>query len=280
MDNKTMKLSILIPSYNMSTKIDQCLESIFGSTASKDDYEVVVLDSSDDGSIDIYKKWIDKENTLKVARSKKRIDVGIARNLVVQQAKGDYIFYLDVDDKLNDKDVLKKMIDGLDGKDIYICSYKSRKDDHVFKLEPKTFLQAASCPVAPWTKVYKRELFVTFPKYTPEDVLPHYLLIDHCKTFGYFDFAVVDYDNTPENTGAISRTFDWLYTHPSNLMQLAVTDQIEKLGLKEEFVAGVIHNLADMWQFRNKLKNEEVKKAYMHRLCNEYKNFMSGIYVH
>ena len=41
-----------------------------------------------------------------------------------------------------------------------------------------------------------------------------------------------------------------------------------------------MHNLADMWQHRDKLKKEEVKRAYMHRLSNEYKNFMSGIYVH
>ena len=52
------------------------------------------------------------------------------------------------------------------------------------------------------------------------------------------------------------------------------------LGLREEFVAGVIHNLADMWQFRNKLKNEEVKKAYMQRLSKEYQSIMSGVYVH
>ena len=104
----------------------------------------------------------------------------------------------------------------------------------------------------------------------PEDVWSHYLLIDKCQSFGSFDFAVVDYDNTPENKGAISRTFDWLLTHPTNLIELANGDQFKNLGLRDEFVAGVIHNLADMWQFRDKIINPDIKKAYQNRFYREY----------
>lgn len=181
---------------------------------------------------------------------------------------------------MRDADALKKLIDGLDGKDLYVCSYWSRRDNVSFKLEPRTFLQLANCPVACWTKVYKRELYVPFPTYMPEDVLPHFLLCDRVKTFGYFDFPVVDYDNTPANKGAISRTFDWLLSHPSNFISLAHSNEMKKLGLREEFLGGVIHNLADMWLYRDRIANPDVKKAYMSRLTREYTNFMSGIYVH
>lgn len=58
----------------------------------------------------------------------------------------------------------------------------------------------------------------------PEDVFAHYMLIDKCKTVGFTDFVLVDYDNTPENKGAISRTFDWCKEHPTNLLQLAASD--------------------------------------------------------
>ena len=123
-------------------------------------------------------------------------------------------------------------------------------------------------------------MYVPFPSYMPEDVLPHFLLLDRATSFGYFDFAVVDYDNTPQNKGAISRTFDWLVQHPTNLLELADSNKLKNLGLREEFVAGVIHNLADMWQCREKITNPEIKKAYHGRLCREYRNFMCGIYVH
>lgn len=264
----------------MGSKIDQCLQSVFTSTADKAEYEVIVCDSSNDGSIDIFKKWIDKEHSLKVIRSKHQLNIGLARNIAVQQARGDYVFCLDIDDKLASLDALKTLIDSLDGKDIYVCSYYSRRDQKNIILKPTSYLQLAQCPVACWTKAYKRQLYVPFPKYMPEDVLPHYLLIDQCKSFGYIEKPIVDYDNTPENKGAISRTFDWLFTHPTNLMQLAREDTLQKLGLREEFLAGVIHNLADMWSNRDLIQNPQVKVAYMNRLNKEYSNFMSGVYVH
>ena len=275
-----MKLSIIIPSYNMGSKIDQCLDSIFNSTADKNDYEVVVFDSSDDNSMDIWKKWVEKEQTLRVMHSKKRTNIGQSRNFAVKEAKGEYLFCLDVDDKFYDKDTLKKVIDGLDGKDLYVCSFWSRIDNQLKKLEPKNYGMLASCPVACWTKVYKKEKYVPFPHYMPEDVLPHFMLCDRVQSFGYFDFPVVDYDNTPDNKGAMSRTFDWLLNNPSNLISLARSDQLKKLGLKEEFLAGVLHNLADMFQYRERIKNPQVKIAYMFRFTKEYSNFMSGIYIH
>lgn len=76
-----MKLSIIIPSYNMGSKIDQCLDSIFSSTANKEDYEVIAFDSSDDGSMDTWKKWLERETNLSVIHGKKRTNIGKSRNI-------------------------------------------------------------------------------------------------------------------------------------------------------------------------------------------------------
>lgn len=45
-----MKLSIIVPSYNMRSKIQQCIDSIYSSGADEKQFEVIVCDSSDDGS--------------------------------------------------------------------------------------------------------------------------------------------------------------------------------------------------------------------------------------
>ena len=153
--------------------------------------------------------------------SDKRVFCGQARNLAVSKCSGEYVMCVDIDDRLESKDTLGKVLKSLDGKDIYACSYMSRRDKCEIVFKPTNMEQLARIPVAIWAKVFKRELWVNQPSYMPEDVWPHFLLIDKCKTFGYFDFPVIDYDNTPENKGAISRTFDWLLNHPSNLMQLA-----------------------------------------------------------
>lgn len=275
-----MKLSIVIPNYNMGSKVSQCLETVLESTADKGQYEVIVCDSSTDGSMDELKKWCEKHDNLKVVHCSKRLSAGTARNIAHQQCSGEYVMCLDIDDKLCSKDILKKVVDGLDGKDIYACSYTSRKDKRDFILKPENIAQMAKMPVACWSKIVKRELWIELPPYMPEDVWTHFMLVDRCKTVGYFDFPVIDYDNTPENKDAMSRTFDWLMAHPSNLIGLNNSGELKKLGLKEEFITGVIHNLADMWGHKDLIKQPEVKMAYMQRFINEYRNFSTGIYVH
>ena len=134
-----MKLSILIPSYNMASKIDQCLHTIFDTNADKNEYEVIVCDSSSDGSMEIYKKWMEKNNNLKIIHTKNRLPIGPGRNFAWQKCVGDYVLCLDVDDKLASQDTLKKVLEGLDGKtDIYACPYKSRKDKVDVIYAPKT----------------------------------------------------------------------------------------------------------------------------------------------
>lgn len=88
------------------------------------------------------------------------------------------------------------------------------------------------------------------------------------------------YDNSNENTGAISRTFDFLKNSPQNLFQLAYNNILTKNNLRDEYVVGVIHNLADMYAVRNSFKNQDVKDAFMQRFFNTYRNFSSGVFIH
>ena len=55
-----MKLSIIIPSYNMESKIKQCLDSILNQDADKAEYEIIIFDSSNDGSEMILKDYTRK----------------------------------------------------------------------------------------------------------------------------------------------------------------------------------------------------------------------------
>lgn len=127
-----MKLSILIPSYNMAGKIEQCLATILCSKSQ--DFEVIVCDSSTDGSLETYVKLMKQDKRLKVMHSKQRIPCGSARNLAYRHSCGEYVFCMDIDDKLAGEDTLDKMVAGLDGKDIYFCPYVSRKSKNIVQL--------------------------------------------------------------------------------------------------------------------------------------------------
>lgn len=67
---------------------------------------------------------------------------------------------------------------------------------------------------------------------------------------------------------------------PHNLLQLAVTSEIEDRKLRQEYITGCMHNLADMFDLRSKLKTECVKNAWADKFRSEYQQFMSGFFIH
>ena len=91
-----MKISIIVPVYNVEKYIDRCISSLLDQDI--DDYEIIIVnDGSTDGSWDIL---------LELARQDKRIEVyskangGVAetRNLLLKKARGEWVLFIDSDD--------------------------------------------------------------------------------------------------------------------------------------------------------------------------------------
>lgn len=93
------KISVIIPCYNQEKYIAETIESVLAQTF--DDFEAIVInDGSKDKSLDIIKEY-----SLKYPNKIRYIDqqnqgVIAARNNAIGQAKGEYIFPLDGDDKI------------------------------------------------------------------------------------------------------------------------------------------------------------------------------------
>lgn len=93
-----MKLSIIIPAYNLEGYIDKCLESICNQTFDKCDMEVIVVeDGSTDATPQILDEWAEKIEYITVIH-KANEGVSAARNMGIDIAKGEYIFFFDGDD--------------------------------------------------------------------------------------------------------------------------------------------------------------------------------------
>lgn len=55
-----MRLSIIIPVYNVEPYVGKTLESIFDTTASSDDFEVIVVnDGTKDGAMEVVRQYVD-----------------------------------------------------------------------------------------------------------------------------------------------------------------------------------------------------------------------------
>lgn len=97
-----MLISIIIPIYNVSLYIEGCLMSVLNQTYR--DIEVILIDDkSPDDSIEIVKNTLERESSeFKVSILSHDVNKGLseARNTGIKAATGEYIFFLDSDDKL------------------------------------------------------------------------------------------------------------------------------------------------------------------------------------
>lgn len=111
-----VKLSIVIPVYNVENYIRECLGSILNESTKNLPFEVIVVnDGTKDNSMDIVEQF-SKEYTNVVVLNQTNQGQGQARNYGVSIAQGDYIWFVDSDDWI-EKDAIKILLNLINAKD-------------------------------------------------------------------------------------------------------------------------------------------------------------------
>ena len=92
------KFTVIIPAYNAGKYLDECLESLV--SQSFKDFEVIVVD---DGSTDrtavLGRKYTELDNRFRLVE-KDNGGVSSARNSGIDNAKGEWVLFVDADDVL------------------------------------------------------------------------------------------------------------------------------------------------------------------------------------
>ena len=92
----TLKLSIIILTWNSDHLLRKCLSSIQANTT-LNDYEIIIIDNnSNDGTREFFKS-IEKDDSYRFILNNRNRGVGPARNQGIKLATGKYILILDVD---------------------------------------------------------------------------------------------------------------------------------------------------------------------------------------
>lgn len=95
-----MKLSIIVPMYNVEHYLRQCLDSIY--KLDKIEKEVILVnDGSKDETLEIAKEYGEKYREITTVIDQHNSGLSITRNKGLEKAKGDYIYFFDGDDFLN-----------------------------------------------------------------------------------------------------------------------------------------------------------------------------------
>ena len=116
-----MKVSIIIPVYNVEKYIGKCLDSLVNQTL--EDIEIIVVnDGSPDNSQKIIDKYVEKYPNKIKSFIKENGGQGSARNLGLKYAKGKYISFVDSDDWLEKNAIEEMYNEAIKSKsDIVIC---------------------------------------------------------------------------------------------------------------------------------------------------------------
>lgn len=95
-----MKVSIIIPIYNVSKYIERCLRSALDQTW-KDLEIILVNDCTPDDSMDIVRNVLETSSRIDIVtilKHERNRGLSAARNTGIRQAAGDYLYFLDSDD--------------------------------------------------------------------------------------------------------------------------------------------------------------------------------------
>lgn len=93
-----MKISALVPVYNLEKYIDECLESLIKQITNFD-YEIVVVDDgSTDKSWEIICEYSHKHSELKAYRNPNNIGLAKTQKRLLSECSGDFLAYIDGDD--------------------------------------------------------------------------------------------------------------------------------------------------------------------------------------
>lgn len=96
--NNPIKISIIVPVFNVKDYLEDCLNSILAQTFSK--YEVIIVnDGSTDSSPQIIESYQTKFPHIKIIHQQNQ-GLSNARNTGIKHAVGKYLFFLDSDDKI------------------------------------------------------------------------------------------------------------------------------------------------------------------------------------
>lgn len=239
-------ISIIIPAYNGENYYQRCIDSI--EQQNMDQYEVIIID---DGSTDRFyekcKAYISDKKNYHIVKQKNQ-GVAVARNKGISLAKGEWLYFLDIDDEL-EKQALFEMKNQLENNIQWLLmsfskhvvgekrKYTLHPSDNIAGIQkgynklPKLLNEELF--MYPCAKLYRRDIIISnqlgFPqgvKYG-EDIRFNLEYFRHVQVYKVCRFPVMIY-HIDQGKGAGSAYYDHSFD-----IQMDIDEKI--LSMNEQF---------------------------------------------
>lgn len=209
-------ISVVVPVYNVEQYIRECVDSIVSQTYYH--LEIVLID---DGSLDncpvICDEYAKKDSRIKVIHQKNG-GLANARNVGIENSKGEYITFIDSDDYIA-SNYIEILLRGIieNNADVSIASFQSFEKNNTAVIEDcscqfatiskkrcfEIYTSISTNPfVSAWNKLYKRNLFsnIRFPKgKLYEDAFTTYKIFDAAQKIVFTSSVLYFYRLNPDS---------------------------------------------------------------------------------
>lgn len=232
---KTPTFSVIIPVYNVENYLEECICSVINQKFA--DYELILVDDgSTDSSGTICDRYADENDKIRVIH-KQNEGQSDARNVGLQQAKGEYVCFVDSDDYWDEEAMLETLFQKAKlGVDVILfkfkkyfenrkrfspCSFSFDIPQHITNnIEKMLFLiDNDAFYTSPWSKCIKRSVLmnngIEFEKgLLGEDNDWYYKVIEKAESYETIDEVFIVYrqrGGSITKSGTIKNLLDLLY---------------------------------------------------------------------
>ncbi len=246
-------ISVIVPIYKAESYIHRCIDSILNQTFS--DFELILVnDGSPDKSGDICNEYAQKDKRVKVFHQSNH-GIGYTREFALQQAKGEYIQFVDSDDWI-DSTMLQIMFEkaSTENCDVVNCGFievlPNESKKHIFNYTNKEiFLQdiIANQWGVLWKLLFKRDLITSHDiHFLPNiDNGEDYFFVTCClleaKQIGFIENCLYYYNRTNTNSTTSASTL----SEDKIIQQVYATKRVIRIlkekGCYKKYKKALIH---------------------------------------
>lgn len=226
-----MKVSIIIPVYNVAPYIEDCLHSVIHQTYKGGMECLIVDDCGIDDSMAIVERMIaeyDGPIQFKILRHEHNRGLSAARNTGTMQATGDYLYYLDSDDEITN-DCIEKLlgvvqeypeVEMVQGNNVFYGIHVTESSNNVFRSIAETNEDVRTCSysneqlrIYVWNKLLLRSFVIKNnllckENIIHEDVLWNFYLLKYLRKAFWISDITYSYRYRPNSitTGIGNKT--------------------------------------------------------------------------
>lgn len=283
-------ISIIIPAYNCEKTIRKCIDSIIKQSVSN--WELIVVnDGSSDNTRSICEEYVDNNRIFLI--NKDNGGVSSARNVGIDNAKGDYIIFVDSDDYLLDN-ALSVINDTMNDHDICYYNYQI---SHKYNIEYVNYINKIiifdindfsnmfnelfnqKYIISVFAKCYKRSnIKVKFDESlnSGEDLLFNLNYLKECKSLSLVPYSIYNYqqfftNSLSSNNNDKSDQFYKVYDHSIRICNELFKDEHKYKCITNKYVLDQLNEIEKKIRYKHNYGFDDmigdISKMNIDKLC-------------